>query len=193
MQYIAEKNISGNNLILKNSAILDDLIFSTNSANRFEEALKNISFMIGAHSSRPEKESGKGPDNLWVLSNLEYFVIECKNGTETDTIAKSDCNQLGGSIQWFKDLYTGSNMKCHPIIIHNSNIFERASSPHPDTRVMTPAMLDKFKKSIGGFVEALTQQEVVCNADKINALLIQCKLTTNSFLKEYTTAFKKKL
>lgn len=192
MQYITEKNISGNNLVLKINAVLDDLIFSTNSANRFEEALKNLSFMIGIHSSRPEKESNEGPDNLWVLGNSEYLVIECKNGTVTDTISKSDCSQLGASIQWFENLYAGSGMKCHPIIIHNSNIFEKSSSPLPNTRVIIPLMLDKFRKSIGGFVEALAQPEFIFNADKINALLIQYKLTTNSLLKEYTTAFKKK-
>jgi hypothetical protein len=192
IKYITENNIFGNNLILRINAILDDLVFSTNSANRFEEALKNISFMIGIHSSRPEKESREGPDNLWALGNSEYLVIECKNGTVTGTISKSDCSQLGSSIQWFENRYAGSGMKCHPIIIHNSNIFEKSSSPLPDTRVIMPIILEKFKNSIRGFVEALTQPEVVCNVDKINALLIQYKLTKNSLLKEYTTSFKKK-
>jgi hypothetical protein len=192
MRYIDENNIAGNNLVLKINAILDDLVFSTNSATRFEEALKKISFMIGIHSSRPEKENGIGPDNLWVLGNLEYLIIECKNGTVTDTIAKYDCNQLGGSIQWFKDMYAGNNMQYHPVIIHNSNIFEKASSPLSDTRVMTPVLLDKFKDSVKEFIETLTQQDVACSADKINAALIRCKLNTNNLLTEYTTAFKKK-
>ena len=50
-------------------------------------------------STRPEKLYDTGPDNLWALSATRQAVIELKTGCVTDTIAKKDADQLGGSIR----------------------------------------------------------------------------------------------
>jgi hypothetical protein len=56
---------------------------------------------LGFGSHRPEREIGKGPDNLWAVGGLNYLVIECKSGVTAAQISKTDCNQLIGSVSWF--------------------------------------------------------------------------------------------
>jgi hypothetical protein len=127
---IRRDGLNPNTYILKINAILESLEFSQDAAKHFEMAINDISTMLGFVSSRPEFERGKGPDNLWALGNNDYFVIECKNRTITETINKHDCNQLNGSIVWFENEYKGNEFTCYPILIHNSNIFEYACSPN---------------------------------------------------------------
>jgi hypothetical protein len=72
------------------------------TANKFEEAVKNLAYMLGFNGQRPENDFGKGPDNLWSTGSLKYFIIECKNGAINEIICKEDINQLNGSINWFE-------------------------------------------------------------------------------------------
>lgn len=74
--------------------------------------------LIGIRTTHPDKNGIKGsPDNLWAIDNLEYFVIECKNGVKPDTtaVSKTDCSQLLSSIRWFENLYAGNGFKCYPV------------------------------------------------------------------------------
>ncbi len=65
---------------------------------------------------------GKEPEDFTILGSGNYLVIECKNETTTDTISKHDCNQLNGSYAWFKNLYQDEQVKCIPVMIHNSRV-----------------------------------------------------------------------
>ncbi len=192
VDYINENQLNPNEYILKINALLELLQFSQDTAKNFEAALKDISFMLGIVSSRPEFERGKGPDNLWALGNNLFLVIECKNGTITDTINKHDCNQLNGSIVWFENEYDGNGFNCSPIMIHNSNEFEHACSPDANIRIMKPDYLLKFKNSILKFAESLVVTDVYGNAVKTQKLLQQFRLQGNLLVDEYTTGFKVK-
>ena len=57
---------------------LDDLIFKTGTANKFEEAIKQLGFFLGFVAQRPENDFGRGPDNLCIGGKQNYFVIECQ-------------------------------------------------------------------------------------------------------------------
>ena len=73
---------------------------------KFEEALNQIGKILGFACSRPDREiGGYGPDNLWAIDSNKYLVIECKTEATTPTIKKDYCNQLSGSVNWFKDNY----------------------------------------------------------------------------------------
>lgn len=189
-KYIKEKGINGNNYILHVSAILDDLKFSNNSAERFENAVYNIALVIGFVASRPEKQfGGQAPDNLLAMDNSEYVIIECKNGTTTEEISKTDCAQLLSSIQWFKNKY--SSDKYTPIMIHNSDIFHRDASPSPEMRIMTPSLLDNFSKAVRGFVEGVVQNEKRGDIKEIEKLLKEFKLNGRKLIEKYTKPFHK--
>ena len=64
VEYLRNKGIDANDFMLRIGAILDDLTFGSKSSGRFEEAFKNLSFMIGIYSSRPDHDENVGPDNL---------------------------------------------------------------------------------------------------------------------------------
>jgi len=190
VEWVSENISSPNSYILKINSILDDLRFEPNTSKRFESAIKDLSFMLGIYSSRPEEEEGKGPDNFWCLDRLNFFVIECKNETTTDKICKHDCNQLNGSIMWFNRLYHDLDYTCYPIMIHNSNTFEHACSPHEDIRIMTPALLDKLKSAVRNFAQNVIAEDTYHSPTRITQLLMQFKLQGAQIVESYTTNYK---
>lgn len=183
-----------NDFVIYVDSVLDDLIFAENTADSFESAIKKVASIIGIHSSRPEKEGATGgPDNLWVIDNLEYFIIECKNGVKPGIteISKSDCAQLLSSIQWFENLYAGNSYNCHPIIIHRVAKLDNHASPDPRMRVMTAELLEKFKTAIRSFTRGIaSDQKMMVNSAELQKLLILHKLDGAAIIKSYTTIVK---
>lgn len=179
-----------NNYLIFVDSILDDLIFVENTADSFENAIKNVATIIGIHSSRPEKEGVLGgPDNLWAIDNLKYFVIECKNGVKPDimAISKSDCGQLLNSLQWFENLHEGDNCICYPIIIHRATKFDNHASPDPRIRIMTEDLLEQFKDAVRSFTRNIANdKKMVNNVDELQKLLIHHKLNGESIVDTYT-------
>lgn len=182
-----------NDLILYLDSVLDDLRFVENSSKRFENAIKDIFTLIGYGARQPEREVGKGPDDFIILGSGDYFVIECKNETTTDTISKHDCNQLNGSYTWFDNLYQDEQVRCTPIMIHNSNVFNYECSPNEAIRIMTPELLNRFKDNIRAFVIAMCKSENFKNSEKINCLIKEYLLYKEVLVKEYTTPFSLKM
>jgi replicative superfamily II helicase len=60
------------------SDILGRLVFGT-KADKFEQALDDLSRALGFKGERPDKEWKEGPDNLWALSDKQYIIWECKS------------------------------------------------------------------------------------------------------------------
>lgn len=167
------------------------MIFQPDTASIFEETIKQIALFLGFNAQRPEAEFKKGPDVLWEIGQLKYFVIECKNGATTDLISKHDCDQLAGSINWFITKYD-KTCSAIPIIIHPSNCFEYASSPYSETRIITREKLDELKSCLRDFAEKVVQSDSTRNPRSINDLLKEEGLTANSFIGKFTTKFKVK-
>ncbi len=192
VDYINSNKLDENKLVLHVDHILSDLKFESGSSKHFEAALKDIFEILGYVSTRPEHEVGKGPDNFVILGSGDYLVIECKNETITDTINKHDCNQLNGSYNWFRALYKDEQVRCVPIMIHHSNIFEYACSPNKEIRIMTPNLLDLLKDRIREFTVALCQKNNFKNIERINGLLKEYKLNKGYIVSEYTKLYTTK-
>lgn len=193
IKYMTDNQLNGNDYLLGVNSILDSLIFTDQPASRFEQAFKDTASIIGICSSRPEQEyGGVAPDNLLALGNSEYAIIECKSRTTTEAISKHDCNQLLGSVQWFKNHYIDGGLKYYPIMIHNSNEFGQAASPSDDIRIMTPLLLNRFTLAVKCFAEAIIQNDVIGKINEVDKLLNQLKLNGNQFISEYTEHYTKK-
>ncbi len=190
VKFISDHFNDLNSYMIYVDSVLDDLIFIENSANSFEDAIKNVASIIGVHSSRPEKEGLPGsPDNLWAIGDLKYLVIECKNGVKPDiaTISKSDCSQLLSSIRWFENLYAGNDYSCYPIIIHRATKFDAAASPDPRMRIMTEELLEEFKATVKSFAKSIaSDKNIAKDADEIQKLLIHYKLNGEAIVDAYT-------
>ena len=189
VDYVAKKSITANKYILRINSLIEKLVFEPDTSKTFERAFKDISFLLGIYSNRPEDEYGKGPDNFWDVGNSTYFVIECKNGAITETIGKHDCNQLNGSINWFNLQYPSTSCSFYPIMIHNSRVFEYDCSPDERIRIMTPSLLEKFKSNILKFAENAVKPDAYNNTVRINQLLDQFKLLGIQIVENYTTGF----
>lgn len=193
VKFIANNVSNLNGYIIHVNSVLDDLIFAENSADSFERAVNEIAAVIGIHASRPEKENTKGPDNLWAIGNLNYFVIECKSGVKPDIteISKSDCSQLLSSIQWFENLYAGNNYCCYPIIVHRATRFDAAASPDPRIRIVAEEQLMQFKYAIRSFAESIANNEYIAkDAKEVQKLLKQYKLDGKAIIDAYTIRVK---
>jgi hypothetical protein len=170
--------------------LLDRLVFDPERTDQFEQAIKELGEALGFGSSRPEKETGKGPDNLWALGDSSYAIIEAKTGAVSPDISKSDCNQLLGSISWFKSQYP--EFVGDPVMVHHSTTFSDQASPGESVRVLDKVGLGSLKAAFEKFCEAISPIDTKSDAGKIGAQLMIHKLTGTQILKTYTKVpFKK--
>ena len=180
-----------NELLVYIDGVLSNLCIGS-EYEKFEEALKQIGIMIGFVCSRPDKETGGyGPDNLWAIDSSKYLVIECKTESTAQMIKKDYCNQLSGSVNWFKENYVYPN-ECIPIIIHPSKFVDTIASPDENMRVMTEQELACFRKNIRDFYSTLCQNGNIGDVNKINELLRIYKLRKDDITNMYTVKFERK-
>jgi len=176
---------SYNAAILAVMEIMDNLLWGSPS-NSFEQGMYELGQTLGFISDRPEKKTGKGPDNLWNIQGKTYWIIECKNQVKSSRskISKTEAGQLSNSIGWFKEYY--ETEEGLPILIHPAK--ERA----PDAYVTEPfwvIMMDDLKKlrrNTISFYNSLTGTPF----DDISFGIITKKLKehnldTNDLMKEY--------
>jgi hypothetical protein len=109
-----------------------------NDSSIVEKAVAELGRFLGADSSRPEREHGRGPDNLWVFSD-RAFCIEMKSD-KFAKLWKADGGQISLSERWVRDNLPGL-AEVFPII--GSNVVE---ADHPSdfadhVRVMTEESL----------------------------------------------------
>lgn len=185
-EHIASSASTGNDLLIATYGQLEALTFIPGTAVAFERSLAALARLLGFDSQRPETEFGVGPDLLWSVGQLQYFVIECKNGATNGIIGKGDCNQLTGSMNWFESRYD-KTCSATPIMIHPVNVVDRAASPHKEMRVITIQGLTDLKREIRGFALAASAKPYPPSEARLGDLLLHYKLTPGEFLKTFTT------
>lgn len=178
-----------NDLVIFVNALLEDLIWSEEGSKRFEAAIRDLGSLLGFGSQRPEIEVGKGPDNLWAVGELRYFLIECKSGATTGTIAKSDWSQLTSSLTWFENTYDKS-CSAAAVIIHPSNCFDRYSTPAPETRVMEIDCLAELRRQLRSYASAIAASRALSDKAVIAAQLAHFGFTAEKFIGKYTKGFR---
>lgn len=188
--YLDQERLSQNDLLVYIDGVLSNLNMGS-EYEKFEEALNQVGTFLGFICSRPDKETGGyGPDNLWAIDSNMYLVIECKTEATTPTIKKDYCNQLSGSINWFKENYVYPN-ECIPIMIHPAKLVASVASPNENMRVMTNVELISFRKRVRDFYTALCQNGNLYDVAKINELLRVYKLRKEDLAREYTVKFER--
>ena len=188
-EHISQNGISQNDYVIYVDAISNSLSFSLES-DEFENAFQKVGQIIGFVSSRPDKETnGEGPDNLWAIGGNKYLVVESKSAAVSDTISKDYCNQLGGSMRWFSNVY-GDAYSATPIMIHKSVIIDRQATAVSSMKIITPENLESLRENINKFAVAVAQDENWCNEVKINQLIYQYRLRGGDIVQNYTTSFR---
>ena len=184
------ERLGGNELLIHIDGVLSNLRMGS-EYEKFENALNQIGIILGFACSRPDKETGGyGPDNLWAIGSSQYLVIECKSEATTQTIKKDYCNQLSGSVNWFKENYVYPN-EYIPIMVHPSKVVDAVASPDEKMRVITEKELECFRKNVRDFYSSLCQNGNINDVSNINELLRMYKLRKDDIVNMYTVEFER--
>lgn len=168
------------------SDILGRLNFGV-KADRFEQALHELSEALGFAGERPDKAWKEGPDNLWALDATHYLLWECKNEVElTRTeINKSEAEQMNRSYAWFVKHYLGAEVK--NIWIHPTNTLQSAAGLLQPVEVMKEPELRQFVKRVRLFFKSLESQDFKSlSVSHLQELADRHILGTASILKDVT-------
>lgn len=135
------------------SDILGRLVFGT-KADKFEQALDEVSGALGFAGERPDKEWKEGPDNLWALDDTQYILWECKSEVEINRseINKREAEQMNRSSSWFEKHYAG--MKVMRMIVHPAYAEASAASFTHEVEAMREAELKRFAKRLREFFKS---------------------------------------
>jgi len=168
------------------SDILGRLVFGT-KADKFEQALDELSRVLGFAGERPDKEWKEGPDNLWALDDTHYIVWECKNEVEVkrSEINKREAEQMNRSSAWFEKHYPGLMAK--RVIIHPAKKVESAAAFTHEVEVMSEVELKSLVKATRSFFKSFESTNFRdLSAAYIQRLLNSHKLSIDDFLNNYT-------
>lgn len=184
--FMQRQFLEKNELLLWVNALTEALVWGEENTKRFERAVRDLGAFLGFGSQMPEDDYGKGPDNLWALGNLKYFVIECKSGAiKAKAISKHDCNQLTGSMVWFDKQY-GADVSATPIMVHQQTKPENAATLHPDARIITEGGLENLIKNIRGYAIAVGDDLGFTRPETVAKQLDHFCLTSAKFVSTFT-------
>ncbi|MGL5826624.1 MAG: helicase C-terminal domain-containing protein [Nocardioides sp.] len=160
-EYMSDEFDNGNALRLRVQEVLDDLVFSHDQdrVGPAEAAVKEVGLILGFGASRPEKESGRGPDGHWPLTPKMSAVIELKTGTTRPDadIKKDETDQLSGAVSW--DNEVNETERCVPVLFARSERLHALASAPAGTRVITPSDLERLKSSLIAFAAEIAADE----------------------------------
>lgn len=170
--------------------ILSNLVFGT-KADKFEQALDELSVALGFVGERPDKEWKEGPDNLWALDASHYLLWECKNEVETTRaeINKRETEQMNRSSAWFEKHYPGASVK--RIIIHPAGLVASAAAFTHEVEVMRDGDLKRLIKHVREFFKALEGLNFAdLSIPHLQKLVDSHGLSVDTLLAEYTKKVK---
>jgi hypothetical protein len=165
-------------------------VFGT-KAEKFEQALDDLSRALGFKGERPDKEWKEGPDNLWALSDKQYIIWECKSevGIHRSEINKREAEQMNRSSAWFDKHYTGMDVK--RLIIHPAYIVESAAAFTHDVQTVRESELKRLVKAVKGFFKSFENQDFRDLSEAhIQKLLDTHRLSVPHLLEDYCKKLK---
>ena len=177
------------NLDVSVSDILGRMVFGT-KADKFEQALDELSRALGFAGERPDKEWKEGPDNLWAVDDMQYLLWECKSEVDVTRaeINKREAEQMNRSSAWFDKHYPGMSVK--RIIVHPANTVHSAAAFTHEVEAMREAEIRKFVKSAREFFKSFES----LNFKDLSTAHIQKMVDAHNLaVPELLTCYSKKL
>jgi hypothetical protein len=193
-EFISRRCIDANQLVLFTNALAGDLVWDEEKTDVFEAAMRDLGFLAGFGSRRPDKEyRDGGPDNLWAVGSLKFLVIECKSGVKNDgrLITKDHCNQLLGAISWFMTNYD-KTIEFVPILVHPVNKFQTEASPSPEMRILDDEKLGALRPAIRSFGAAVAATGNMRDEGRLSRILDHFGFTAAKFVPTHTKTFSVK-
>lgn len=121
-----------------------------NTAETVERGLRELGELLGATSSRPEKETGRGPDVLWLFDDCGT-CIEAKS-EKNAPIHKTEAAQLVLSARWCDEQLANGTPKPVPVFATNVTTADRAEDIAFGPRLLNEAalmdLLDRLRRVV---------------------------------------------
>lgn len=190
--FLKTRYASGRSLEVAVEAMLLDLTPSTdkNSHKRFEAALELTGHILGLSSSRPDQETGIGPDNLWAVGVGQYWVIEDKSEATATEVSLDYLEQLSGSFDWFESVYADARFSGVPVLIHPSRRPMWDATPRQGARVITFERLALFRAAIKDFTTAIRVDNGYRDPEVVRTNLTHFGLAASLLESRWTQTFK---
>jgi len=183
--YLQQRYASGNALVIGMNALLGDLVWGPKT-EAFEQAWADIADHLGVAGQRPERDTGRGPDGLWALTDATFLVCEAKSKSKDNhPIYKKDAEQLSNSMDWFRSEY-GSNTKATPLLIHPRREFDKRAAIPTGCRVVSTAKLAALRAALQKLIAGLADNDTFRDGTRAGKLLDSLGLTTDQFIAGYT-------
>lgn len=178
---------TGNDLLIGINAVISDLNLGVR-ADAFEQAWKELADLLGFTGQRPERDTGRGPDDLWALTDGSFHVIEAKNEVKaTHPVYKKHAEQLSNAMDWFRQTY-GTKAKAVPVLIHARAMFDKKAAIPTGCRVVTKDKLAALRDALHAYATALAAADTFRDAAGTGRLLSSLGLTASEFIDRYATA-----
>lgn len=182
---LQQRYTSGNDLLLGINALLGDLSWGVR-AEAFEQAWQDLADHLGFAGQRPERDTGRGPDNLWALTDGSFHVIEAKNEVkESHPVYKKHAEQLSNAMDWFRQAY-GAKSTATPVMIHFRAMFDKKAAAPTGCRVVSKGNLAALRNAIHSYAIALADADTFRDAAGVGRLLASLGLTASEFTGRYT-------
>lgn len=177
---------SGNDLLIGFNALIGDLNFGAR-ADAFEQAWKELADLLGFAGQRPERDTGRGPDDLWALTDGSFHVIEAKNEVkETHPVYKKHAEQLSNAMDWFRQTY-GAQASAVPVLIHARAMFDKKAAVPSGCRVVTKEKMEALRDALRTYSTALADADTFRDASGVGRLLSTLGLTASQFSNRFTS------
>ncbi|MCW3791092.1 DEAD/DEAH box helicase family protein [Paenibacillus sp. LS1] len=164
--------------------LLSKLRFGVN-ADRFEQAFHELGKIVGFETQRPDKEWKEGPDNIWKISDSDYFLVECKNNVSTSRteINKDETGQMNNACAWFMRNYKDITPK--RIMIIPARKISSAAGFTESVQLMRDKHLRLLVNNVRRFFQEFRTFDLSnLSDDRIQRLIITHKLTAEDLKSE---------
>lgn len=183
--YLQQRYTSPNELLIGINAMLADLSWGPRT-EQFEHAWADLADHLGFLGQQPELDTGLGPDDLWVLSDGSFHVIEAKSDVnETHPVYKKHAEQLSNAMDWFRQKY-GTNAKAVPVLIHARAMFDKKAAVPTGCRVVDKVKLAALRDAVQQLAVGLASGDTFRDRASTGRLLASLGLTAPEFATRYT-------
>jgi hypothetical protein len=138
--------------------VIEELVFDDLRVEQFEEAMRQVGFLIGLGSQRPEHDNNGGPDNLWALGEDTFWVIEAKTGVRSDAIGKRDMGQMQQSLSWVGHRYDPAATHV-PVMVHRAEKIYGDATAISGLRIIREKGLGELAAALRSFSVALVTDD----------------------------------
>jgi hypothetical protein len=183
--YLQTRYLTGNELLVGMNALVADLVWGPRT-DAFEQAWADLADHLGFAGQQPERDTGRGPDDLWALPGGAFHVAEAKSEVNPiHPVYKKHAEQLSNSMDWFRQEY-GVNAKATPILIHPRSMFDKKAAIPTGCRVVTEGKLTALRDAVHKLAIGLADSDTFRDAAGVGRLLASINLTGAEILNRYT-------